>query len=209
MKCRVSFLFRGLAVSPLVLMLAGCGMIPDHMPKIPFVGHKEEAPAEPDPNVPYHMGDKMGYGHTLHFAAYSGVRDPKRLFKGSAMVNRNGVLHVPNVGDTAVGGMSASDAVLKIESLFHAKSGDGIILIQLERIENTPVVTVTGSVRKPGIYQWVEGMNAVVALPMAGGREGSPAARAVYVTRNGKRQLYTDGAPELQPGDIVFYSGEL
>jgi len=209
MKCRFP---RSLYVLPLLglaMALASCNT----NLHVPFVGgDKTSVPSEPDPDVPFTINDKLGYGHTLKFSVYQGVRTASKLFAGSVMVDRAGKLHIPKIGDVAVGGLSPLDAVGRIETKFRDKYEEEVLHVQLEQIEHTPLVTVNGAVHHPGVIQFFDGMTATSALSYVGGRDAAIPAKAVYVVHKGIRRTYVDpekNDPHLEPGDIVTFSADL
>jgi hypothetical protein len=99
-----------------------------------------------------------------------------------------------------------------MEGVFRRKRGESIISVHLKRIEDTPLLQVSGAVARSGVIQFFDGANPVNVLPYAGGHDPKATGRAVYVTRDGVRQFHADFASadvELQRGDIVTYSDEL
>ena len=188
-------------------LLSGCSL---PKVKIPFTGG---GAAEADPLVPFNMRGTLGAGHTLQFTVYEGVLSPGKLFAGSGMIDGRGILHIKGLSEIKAGGHTALEVVEKIESYFRAKSGDGIINVQLEKIGATRVVTVVGRVQNPAVIQWFTGMNVNNSLAYVGGRDLKSFGRAVYITRRGIRKLYanpTSGEDiALEPGDIVSYSSDL
>lgn len=210
MKCRPP---RSLFVLPLLALamaMASCSIPHLH---IPLVGGDETTePTGPDPDVPFTVNDRLGYGHTLTFTVYEGVRSTSKVFDGSIMVDRNGKAHIPKIGDVNLGGLTPLEAVGRIETKFRDKYEEDVLHVQLEKIEHTPLVTVNGAVHHPGVIQYFDGMTASAALPYVGGREGAVPAKAVYVIHKGVRKTYVDPRvqdPHLEAGDIVTFSGDL
>ena len=212
MKCRIPRSLHLLPLLGLAMALVSCNT----NLHIPLVGgdKAEAAPSEPDPDVPFTVNDKLSYGHTLKFTVYEGVRDTHKVFSGSAMVNRNGMLHIPKMGDANVGGLTPLEAVSRIETKFRAngKYEEGVLHVHLEQIEHTKLVLVTGAVHHPSVVQYFDGMTATSTLPYVGGREANIPAKALSVMRKGVSRTYMDPAandPHLEPGDVVTFSGEL
>lgn len=202
------FKFILLTATPSALLLLGACSLPKL--KIPFMG---ESAAVSAPKVPFNPNGVLGYGHTLHFTVYQGALSPGKIFNGGGTVDQTGGLHIKNLSDIKVGGLSALEAVKKIEAAFRTRTGDGIFHVQLDKISDTEVVTVLGSVNRPAVVQWFTAMNVNSALAYVGGRDLKLPGRAVYVTRRGLTRLHAN--PEsgedipLQPGDMVSYSSDL
>jgi protein involved in polysaccharide export with SLBB domain len=176
--------------------------------KIPFITSGTAAPN--DPLVAYDVRKPLAYGHTLELSVYRGVRSPSRIFNERVMVDGKGYVHLGKVGDVKVGGLTTTQAIRSIEAAFRHYDGSGIVSVRLSRIEETPLVLVTGAVRYPGVIQFFDGITATSALPYVGGRSARAPGLAVYVTREGVRTFHTSGAGvELLPGDIVEFSSDL
>jgi protein involved in polysaccharide export with SLBB domain len=203
-------LFRALYIFSATILLTelSCCSLPKV--KIPFTGGDT---VEADPLVPFNVNGTLGSGHTLQFTVYRGVLSPGKMFAGSGMIDNRGILQIKGMSAIKAGGHTALEVVKKIESHFRARAGDGIINVQLEKIEDKQVVTVVGTVQRPSVIQWFTGMNVNNALAYVGGRDLKSLGRAVYITRRGQRKLHanpTSGEDiALEPGDIVSYSNDL
>jgi protein involved in polysaccharide export with SLBB domain len=179
--------------------------------KVPFVGDDGTAPAN-DPRVPYSLKQSLATGHTLDITAYAGQRSPVKIFSGAVMVDEDGSVDLGKFGKLKLRGRSATQAVVELEGAFRRKRSESLISVLLKRIEDTPLLQVSGAVAHDGVVQYFDGANVVNVLPYAGGRSSRATGRAVYVTRDGVRKFYPDYATadvELQAGDIITYSDEL
>jgi protein involved in polysaccharide export with SLBB domain len=219
-----SFRISALHALPFLLLLGACsGMklpkvsmpkLPDiKMPdiKVPFVGDDGTAPAN-DPVVPFNLRQTLGTGHTLEIAAYAGQRSPAKIFVGSVMVDEDGKVDLGKYGKVKLAGKTATQAVVEMEGAFRRKRGESLISVHLKRIEETPLLQVSGAVAHSGVIQFYDGATPSSILQYAGGRDPRATGRAVYVTREGVRHFHADYASadvELQRGDIVTYSHEL
>lgn len=217
-----SALFRSSAwlAAPLVLGMSACSWIPKvsmpSLPKmpdinVPFVGDDGTAPSN-DPLVPYALRQPLGPGHTLEIVAYAGQRSPNKLFTGAVMVDGDGKVDLGRYGKVKLAGLSATQAVIEMEGAFRRKRGESLISVQLKRIEETPLLQVSGAVKHPGVIQFFDGSNPVNILPYVGARDPKAVGRAVYVTREGVRKFHPEFSTsdvELEAGDIVSYSDEL
>jgi protein involved in polysaccharide export with SLBB domain len=177
--------------------------------KIPFVGEEEGAPPPDDPVVPFDPRKPLTYGHTLRLVVYRGARDPSKLFSGSVMVDKQGMVAFKNAGGVKIGGLTVPKAAAAIQSAFARKSGESIVQVEIQRVEDMPIITVAGAVRSPGAMQWFEGMTVNRALATAGGHDAS-SGQAVYVTHEGVRHFHAvvDETP-VQAGDTLTFSSDL
>lgn len=207
---------------PLALALSACGTLeklpkvsmpklPDMKVKVPFVGTDSTAPSD-DPSLPFQLNQPLSAGHTLEIAAYAGQISPSKMFVGRVMVDENGLVDLGKYGTVKLGGLRLHEAVLPLESAFRRHRGQSLINVQIIRVEDTPLLSLRGAVKQPGIIQFVEGATPASMLRYAGGRIGDPSATAVYVTRNGQRAFhvnYLNQEIPLEPGDIVTFSDSL
>lgn len=204
---------------PFVCALCGCaGMklpkvtmpkMPDI--KVPFVSDDGTAPKN-DPPVPYSLRQALAPGHTLDISAYAGQRSPAKVFSGAVMVDEDGKADLGRYGKVKLAGLNASQAVIAMEGAFRRKRSESLISVHLKRIEETPLLQISGAVAHPGVIQFFDGANPANILAYAGGRDPGASGRAVYVTREGVRRYHADFGSadvELERGDIVTYSDEL
>jgi protein involved in polysaccharide export with SLBB domain len=178
---------------------------------VPFVGDDSTAPKD-DPSVPYSLRQPLAPGHTLELTAYAGQRSPAKIFSGTVMVDEDGKADFGRFGKVKLAGLNATQAVVQIEGVMRRKRGESLIVVHLKRIEDIPLLAIEGAVARPGVIQFYDEATPVNVLPYAGGRDARTTGRALYVTREGVRQFYTNYATadvELQRGDIVTYSDEL
>jgi hypothetical protein len=193
------------------LTLSACSMPKISVPKvkIPFVGESEEAPPADDPVVPFDPRKPLTYGCTLKLTIYRGVRDTSKVYSGSVMVDREGLVKFKAAGQVKLAGLTVPQAAKAIQSAFGRKNGAAIFHTKIEKVEAMPLVTVNGAVRSPGAIQWFDGLTVSQALNAAGGHDAS-AGRAVYVIREGVSRFH--GAADnstLEPGDTVSFSSDL
>jgi protein involved in polysaccharide export with SLBB domain len=201
-------LFRVLALPAMMLALAGCSL-----PKvsIPFVGGEKPAPVD-DISVPYTVTQTLGYGHTLELSVYAGMRSPSRIYRGTVVVDQQGVIDLGKYGTVKVGGLKADRAIKAINSAITKKVSQSIINVHLERIEDVPLVNIIGAVERPGVVQWFDDAEVVSLLPYVGGRTAGVKGTAVYITHEGIRHFRGSELSEdtsLKPGDIVELSSDL
>jgi protein involved in polysaccharide export with SLBB domain len=204
-----SFLFVLSSCSGIKLPKLTMPKMPDI--KVPFVSDDGTAPKN-DPLISYSLRQPLATGHTLDITAYAGQRSPAKIFSGAVMVDEDGKADFGRFGKVKLAGLNATQAVVAMEGAFRRKRGESLISVHLKRIEDTPLLQVSGAVAHSGVIQFFDGATPVNVLPYAGGRDPKATGRAVYVTRDGVRKFHADFASadvELQRGDIVTYSDEL
>jgi protein involved in polysaccharide export with SLBB domain len=219
MKLRPFFSLHLVAI-PLVIALSACGTL-EKLPKVsmpklpdvnvPFVGDDSTAPGS-DPSVPFRLNQPLSHGHTLEIAAFAGQISPSKMFSGRVMVDEQGNADLGKYGIVKLGGLRLHEAVLPLESAFRRKRGQSLINVQLIRVEDTPLLSLRGAVKQPGIIQYFDGATPQTVLRYGGGRVGDASATAVYITRNGVRAIHVNYLSKeipLEPGDIVTFSDSL
>lgn len=217
---RRPFFSLHLVALPLAIALSSCGTL-EKLPKVsmpklpdvkvPFVGDDSTAPGS-DPAVPFQLNQPLSHGHTLEIAAYAGQISPSKMFSGRVMIDQEGNADLGKYGIVKLGGLRLHEAVLPLESAFRRKRGQSLINVQLIRVEDTPLLSLRGAVKQPGIIQYFDGATPQTVLRYAGGRVGDPTATAVYITRNGVRAIHVNYLSKeipLEPGDIVTFSDSL
>jgi protein involved in polysaccharide export with SLBB domain len=205
--------FFSLVPLAVALVLSACSVPKVSMPKIPFIsggdGPRDVVPPADDPLVPFDPRKPLTYGHTLQLTVYSGSFNPSKIYAGRVMVDRDGTVTFKRVGQVKIGGLTLAKAAVAIEDAFAAKGNTSVMQAQIEKVENTPIVMISGAVRSPGAVQWYEGQTLANVLPAVGGHDASP-GHAVYVVRHGTRHFHesADDTP-LEPGDIITFSSDL
>ncbi|MBC3933631.1 SLBB domain-containing protein [Undibacterium sp. CY22W] len=131
-----------------------------------------------------------------------------------AVVDRNGAISIPTIGNINLAGVKASDAEAVIRSSIAKLYRDVTVNVSFGRLRAITVYVV-GQARKPGSYT-VSGFSTLVtALLVSGGPNAAGSMRNVQVKRNGKVQgsldLYAFIAKgdkssdiKLQDGDTIF-----
>jgi protein involved in polysaccharide export with SLBB domain len=177
--------------------------------KIPFTGGDDTSPPADDPLVPFDPHKPLTYGHTLKLRVYRGTFNPSTIFDGSVMVDHDGMVAFKHGGKAKLGGLTVAKAAVAIQSAFGREYGDALIHVEIEKVENMPIVTVLGAVRSPGAMQWFEGLTVNQALATAGGHDAS-VGHVVYVTHQGVRHFHsTTDDTKLEAGDVVAFSSDL
>ena len=144
-------------------------------------------------------GYLLGTGDRIKVAVFN-----EENLSGDFDVDNAGLVRLPMIGTTRVGGLTAHGA----EDVITQRLAAGYL--------TTPRVTVTvintrpffilGEVNKPGEYPSTANMNALTAVALAGGFTGHAASSTVYIQRQGQtaeREYPADQRTKIYPGDVV------
>jgi len=127
----------------------------------------------------------------------------------------DGNLSYPLLGTLSLSGMTAPQAADMIrESLSNGFLKEPHVAVIVKEF-NSRKISVLGQIRKPGRYDFHDGMTLVEAIAVAGGTTNSAVLRLVQVTRKIPdtkkydvpfRDITTGRAPDfrLLPGDIIL-----
>lgn len=134
----------------------------------------------------------------------------------SYLVGPEGTIHFPLIGSLVVQGLTPN----QLAEVIRQRLQDGFIREPVVSVflkeANSKKIFVFGQVSKPGSFTFVDKMNIIQAITLAGGFTGIAARDGTNVTRREGRveRKYTipiskilDGARSnflLKPGDIVF-----
>jgi protein involved in polysaccharide export with SLBB domain len=123
---------------------------------------------------------------------------------GEFLVDDTGYLRLPLIGQVKAAGLT----VHQFEDAVIAKLADGYLKDPRVSVEvtNYRPFYIIGEVNKPGEYPYVNGMNVLNAVALAGGYTYRADDTVVYVRRKGEQTEEKDPADqttEIHPGDIV------
>lgn len=113
-----------------------------------------------------------------------------------ALVNQDGNIIIPQLGQLDVKGLSVEEAEAKIRSALSSITPDSVIvsLAQMRRVQ----ITISGEVFRPGIYSASSAMPRVTdILPLAGGSTMNADLRKVQI-----RRQFGDGSIVSQNVDL-------
>ena len=145
--------------------------------------------------VPY----RLATGDKVHVIVY-GEDD----LGGDFDVDGNGYVRLPLIGQVKASDLSAHELEDRIASLL----SDGYLQnprVSVAVVQYRPFYII-GEVNKPGEYPYVNDMNALNAVALAGGYTEKANSGFVYVRRNGEteeQRLPADQATQIRPGDVV------
>jgi protein involved in polysaccharide export with SLBB domain len=184
-----------------VLLLAG-GLV---------VGCSSRSPAPP--SIPAAATGAIGAnGGTSGVAGYAlGPGDQVRItvfrhedLSGEFALDGEGFFAMPLVGEILGGGMTARQLENEIE--VRLKSGGYLVdpQVSIEVLNYRPFYII-GEVNNPGSYQYVNGMNVINAVALAGGFTYRADQNDIIISRGGAKgeELQAELTTEVLPGDIV------
>lgn len=123
---------------------------------------------------------------------------------GEFIVDDTGFIRLPLIGQVKAAGLT----VREFEDAVTAKLADGYLRdprVSAE-VTNYRPFYIIGEVNKPGEYAYVNGMNALNAVALAGGYTYRADDSVVYVRRKGSPTEEKDPADQttsINPGDII------
>jgi polysaccharide export outer membrane protein len=123
---------------------------------------------------------------------------------GEFEVDGTGIVRLPLIGAVQAAGMPVRD----FEQQIAARLSQGYLLnprISVQVTSYRPFYII-GEVGKPGEYPYVNGMNVVNAVALAGGYTYRASESGVYVRRNGSQreeELPANERTRIYPGDII------
>ncbi len=123
---------------------------------------------------------------------------------GTFEVDGGGFVSLPLIGEVKVAGLT----VREVERDVVDRLSDGYVLeprVNVQIHEYRPFYVI-GEVNKPGQYPYVNEMNVLNAIALAGGYTVKAIEEGVYIRRNGQtNEVYLPANPasKIYPGDVV------
>jgi protein involved in polysaccharide export with SLBB domain len=123
---------------------------------------------------------------------------------GEFQVDSTGFLRLPMIGQLRAAGLTAH----ALEGTLMQAYANGYLLEPKVSVEVTTYrpFYIIGEVNKPGEYAYVNGMNALNAVALAGGFTSKAVQGHVYLRKNGATrevEVPADQTTQILPGDIV------
>ncbi len=165
-------------------------------------------PAYPAPRVsaPYTYSQRspdfdyvLGQGDRLRLNVF-GESD----LSGEFTIDGAGFIRLPLVGEVRAAGYTAS----QLEGAIAAALSQGYLKsprVAVEVASYRPFYII-GAVNRPGQYPYVDHMNALNAVALAGGFQTTAVESVVFIRREGSNQeieLPVDRTTDIRPGDVV------
>jgi len=122
---------------------------------------------------------------------------------GDFDVDGSGYIRLPLIGQLKAAGLT----IRGFEDELITALKDGYVKdpkVSIEVVNYRPFYII-GEVQKPGQYPYVDGMNALNAIALAGGFTAKADKSEVYIQRNGKEEseFPSDERTNIRPGDVV------
>src|SRR5215831_1369996 len=142
---------------------------------------------------------QLGAGDKLRLSVF-GETD----LGGEFEIDGSGDVRLPLIGQVKAAGLTVHAFEQKIVKLLE----DGYLRdprVSIEVVNYRPFYII-GEVNKPGQYPYVDGMNALNAVALAGGYTSKADKSEVYLQRsgkNGEQEYPSDETTKVQPGDVV------
>jgi protein involved in polysaccharide export with SLBB domain len=151
--------------------------------------------AQPTMDPGYHLGT----GDQIHLTVYN-----ETDLSGDYSVDDRGFVRLPLIGEIKAQGLT----LIELEQTVEAKFSQGYLKspkISVQ-ITNYRPFYIIGEVNKPGQYPFVNGMNAVTAVAIAGGYTYRADDSDIYIRRSGASKEESEPADQttkIEPGDII------
>jgi polysaccharide export outer membrane protein len=152
------------------------------------------------PNGPQDESYKLGSGDKLKLTVY-GEND----LGGEYLVDGAGQVQLPLLGQVPAAGMTVHDFETAVGSKFVSEGYLKDPRVSAE-VENYRPFYIIGEVKSPGQYPYVNGMNALNAVALAGGYTYRADDKDVYIRRDGgakEQEAPADQTTRIHPGDII------
>jgi protein involved in polysaccharide export with SLBB domain len=123
---------------------------------------------------------------------------------GEFQIDGSGFVRLPLIGQVTAAGLSAPE----LESRIAGQLGNGYLnapRVSVEVIEYRPFY-ILGEINKPGQYAYVNDMNALNAIALAGGYTVKASDSTIYIRRDGtkdEQRLSADETTKIHPGDVI------
>lgn len=152
------------------------------------------------PHGPQDASYKLGSGDKLRLTVY-GEND----LGGEYQVDGAGQVQLPLLGPVPAAGMTVHDFETAVGGKFVSEGYLKDPRVSVE-VENYRPFYIIGEVKSPGQYPYVNGMNALNAVALAGGYTYRADDKDVYIRRDGstkEQEAPADQSTKINPGDII------
>jgi protein involved in polysaccharide export with SLBB domain len=152
------------------------------------------------PNGPQDESYKLGSGDKLKLTVY-GEND----LGGECLVDGAGQVQLPLLGQIPAAGLSVHDFETAVGRKFVSERYLKDPKVSVE-VENYRPFYIIGEVKSPGQYPYVNGMNALNAVALAGGYTYRADDKDVYIRKDGgakEQEVPADQTTKISPGDII------
>jgi protein involved in polysaccharide export with SLBB domain len=177
-------------------------------------GYKQMPPALPVYPTPRVAAQTAPYAYAQHASDFDyvlGQGDRLRLIvfgesdlSGEFTIDGAGFVRLPLVGEVRAAGYTAP----QLEGAVAAALNQGYLKsprVAVEVASYRPFYII-GAVNRPGQYPYVDHMNALNAVALAGGFQTTAVESVVFIRREGSNQeveMPVDRTTDIRPGDVV------
>jgi polysaccharide export outer membrane protein len=143
---------------------------------------------------------RLGSGDKVKLTVY-GEND----LGGEYLVDGSGQVQLPLLGQVPAMGMTVHDFEASVGSKFVSEGYLKDPRVSVEVLNYRPFYII-GEVKNPGQYPYVNGMNALNAVALAGGYTYRADEKDVYIRKNGsskEEEVPADQSTRVNPGDII------
>jgi len=156
-------------------------------------------PAGPAAQQTTDPGYRLGTGDQIHLTVYN-----ETDLSGDYSVDDRGFVRLPLIGEIKAQGLT----LIELEQTVEGKFSQGYLKSPKISVQITSYrpFYIIGEVNKPGQYPYVNGMNAVTAVAIAGGFTYRADDSDIYIRRNGaskEESKPADQTTKIEPGDII------
>jgi len=180
-------------------LLVGCSSSRSSAPSIPAAGTATGAIGPNGGPAASVAGYTLGPGDQIRLTIFR-----HEDLSGEFALDGEGFFALPLVGEILGGGMTARQLENEIE--VRLKSGGYLVdpQVSIEVLNYRPFYII-GEVNNPGSYQYVNGMNVINAVALAGGFTYRADQDDIIISRGGADgdELEANLTTEVLPGDIV------
>jgi polysaccharide export outer membrane protein len=161
--------------------------------------HAQEIAPTPIAQTDNEQSYRLGAGDKIRVSVFD---EPD--LSGEFVIDGTGYVRLPLIGQMRAGGLT----VIDFEAQVVAKLNGGYLKnakLSVEVINYRPFYII-GEVNKPGEYAYVNGMNILNAVALAGGYTFRANESDVFIRRNGstkEEELPADQTTQVNPGDII------
>jgi polysaccharide export outer membrane protein len=141
-------------------------------------------------------GYRLGSGDEIRVTVFN-----HEDLSGQFVVNGEGVVSLPLVGDVKAGGLTPGEVEAQVKEALepdYLKNAS----VSVDVLNYRPFY-ILGEVKSPGSYPYVAGMRVVNAVALSGGYTVRASQGKIYIERGNQDKMPADPQTLVLPGDIV------
>lgn len=159
-----------------------------------------QAPAAPLTPSPIVAAYKLGVADRIRITVYG-----EPTLSGEFLVNADGSLALPLIGNMRASGQSAPE----VQAALEARYADGLLKnprVGVEVLLYRPFF-IYGQVLKPGVYPFSQNLTVLKAISLAQGFTPRANRGKIYITTEGGKERRAEGDELIQPSDLIRVPG--